>query len=142
MRLRLRISAPFVCLALAACSSSSVPETSGFSSAPLVTCTSSGGSLNIAVRTSPQPPTEGVIEAQLTVTETAGGAPVDGLSIAVVPWMPSMAMGTSTVPTVTATGNGTYEVQQLSLTMAGEWELRLTFSGPVSDTADPSFNVP
>jgi hypothetical protein len=141
MTLRLRFPALCVSVSLAACSSSSVTETTGFSGAPLVTCTSSGGSLAVALRTSPQPPTEGVIEAQLTVTQAATGAPVDGLSITVVPWMPSMGMGTSVVPTVTATGDGTYQVQQVSVTMTGEWELRLTFAGPVSDTADPSFDV-
>jgi hypothetical protein len=131
-----------VLVLIVACSSSSVAETSGFSAPPLVTCTSAGGSLNVDLRTSPQPPVEGVIEAQLTVTLASTGKPVDGLTITVVPWMPSMGHGTSVVPTVSATGNGTYLVDQVSLTMGGEWELRLTFDGTVEDTAAPAFDVP
>jgi hypothetical protein len=125
-----------------ACSSSSVAESSGFSSAPLTTGKSTGGSLAVAVRTSPQPPTEGNVEAQLTVTEADGGKPVDGLGVTVVPWMPSMSHGTSVVPTVTATGHGTYVASPIALSMPGEWELRLTFTGPVEDTAAPAFDVP
>jgi len=137
----------FTALTAAACSSASPPaEVVGFTASPLVTATSAGGSLSVDVRTSPQPPIEGLQEAQVVVTDTASGQPVDGLSLTVVPWMPAMGHGTSLVPTVTAKGNGVYEIDQLSLFMAGEWELRLTFDGAppsnTGDTANPAFDVP
>ena len=129
-------------VALSACSSASTTETTGFTASPLVTTTSTGGSLLVDVRTSPQPPVEGMNEARVTLTDSASGAPVDGLTMAVVPWMPAMGHGTSLVPTVKALGDGVYEVDQLSLFMGGEWELRLTLDGPMHDTANPAFNVP
>jgi hypothetical protein len=81
------------------------------------------------------------MQAELTITD-AMGKPVDGLTFSVVPWMPAMGHGTSLVPTVTPMGKGTYAVGDLSLFMPGEWELRLTFSGSTSDTANPVFDVP
>jgi YtkA-like len=123
---------------LAACSSA----TTGPSSGSLVTTTSATGALLIDVTTSPQPPVQGMNVATLVVTDSATHAPVDGLSLAVVPWMPAMGHGTSLVPTVDAMGHGKYEVSNLSLFMAGEWELRLTITGTVTDTANPAFDVP
>ena len=46
------------------------------------------------------------------------------------------------VPTVEAQGGGIYQVNQLSLFMGGEWELRLAIDGAVQDTANPAFDVP
>jgi hypothetical protein len=114
----------------------------GFTGAPLLTSKSAAGALSLDVRTSPQPPIQGLQAAQLVITDSATGAPVDGLSIAVVPWMPAMGHGTSLVPTVSAQGKGVYEIDQLSLFMGGEWELRLAITGPYVDTANPAFNVP
>jgi hypothetical protein len=129
-------------VALLACSGTATPtETVGFTASPLVSTTSAAGSLTLDVRTSPQPPIQGLQEAQLVVTDTKSGAPVDGLSITVVPWMPAMGHGTSLLPTVLPKGGGVYEIDQLSLFMAGEWELRLTFTGPTNDTANPAFEV-
>ncbi len=131
-----------VATAIAACSSASAPvEVMGFKAGPLVTTQSATGALSLDVRTSPQPPIQGIEEAQLVITD-ATGKPVDGLRISVVPWMPAMGHGTSLIPTVEAQGNGVYQVNQLSLFMGGEWELRLAIDGPVQDTANPEFDVP
>ena len=132
-----------VIAALSSCSTASAPpEVMGFTGAPLLTTKSATASLNLEVRTSPQPPVQGIQEAQLVITDSASGAPIDGLSITVVPWMPAMGHGTSLVPTVSAQGKGVYEIDQLSLFMGGEWELRLAITGPYQDTANPTFNVP
>jgi hypothetical protein len=124
------------------CGSSPPAEALGFTASPLVTTPSTSGSLSLDVRTSPQPPVAGMNSAQVIIKDAASGEPVDGLSINVVPWMPAMGHGTSLVPTVSPKGNGVYEIDQLSLFMPGEWELRLSFTGPMSDTANPAFNVP
>ena len=57
-----------VTLQTSACSSASPPaEVLGFTASPLVTSASAGGSLSIDVRTSPQPPIEGLEQAQLVI---------------------------------------------------------------------------
>jgi hypothetical protein len=129
-------------LLVLSCSSSAPVETVGFTAAPLVTTASATQKLTIDVRTSPQPPEVGMQSAQLVITDSATGKPVSDLSMAVVPWMPAMGHGTSIVPTVSNKGAGVYQIDQLSLFMPGEWELRLTFDGSVADTANPAFNVP
>jgi hypothetical protein len=108
----------------------------------LLTVTSDSGALTVAVRTAPaQPPTRStVIAAQYTVTNPAG-APVDGLALNVLPWMPAMAHGMSLTPEITAKGGGVYEIDNLEFAMPGTWELRTDFSGPVTDHATPSFQV-
>ena len=109
--------------ASAACSSASPPPTGTFPVDPYTTTTSDSGALVIDVRTSPQPPSRGTNQVELTVTTASDGAPVDGLSLDVEPWMPAMAHGTST-PTVTPEGSGVYLVTEVYLYMPGVWELR------------------
>jgi hypothetical protein len=137
------LAASVASLLAVACSSASPPvEVMGFKAPPLVTTASTTGALDLDVRTSPQPPIEGLEEAQVVITDHTTGEPVDGLSLGVVPWMPAMGHGTSLVPTVLPKGNGVYEIDQLSLFMGGEWELRLSITGPMQDTANPAFDVP
>ena len=124
------------------CSSSSTPETTGFGAEPLVTSASTDGTLTVEVRTSPQPPTVGIDQSELTITDAKTGAPVDGLGVSVVPYMPAMGHGSSEVPTVTPLGSGKYQVSGLELFMPGEWELRTSFTGPVNDTVNPAVYVP
>jgi len=83
----------------------------------------------------------GNLEAELTITETSGSTPVDGLTLQVVPWMPQMRHGTSVTPTVMAEGGGKYLVGNLYLFMPGIWELQTAVSGTKTDTADPQFTV-
>jgi len=102
--------------------------------------TSDQGSLRLVLDASPDPPAVGTDAFVLTVTNASDGSPRDGLTIAVTPWMPSMGHGTST-PTVTALGKGQYRLSEIYLFMPGTWELKTTFSGPVSDHAEPQFEI-
>jgi hypothetical protein len=126
----------------------------GFPAEPLVSLTSMSRQLQVALRTSPQPPTRGAQSAEYTVTSAANGEPVSGLSLRVVPWMPAMGHGTSSVPSIEETAPGTYVVTNVYLYMAGFWVLRTTISGSMVDSGDtsqagassdyvePSFQIP
>ncbi|MGD0524696.1 MAG: FixH family protein [Polyangiaceae bacterium] len=127
--------------AVPACSSPNpAAETGAFPSDAYATVTSTSGALVLAVRTSPQPPSVGTNEVQLTITHASDGTPVDGLTVAVEPWMPSMEHGTSTT-TVTPQGGGVYLVTSVYLYMQGVWALRTTVSGPMSDDAAPQLDI-
>jgi hypothetical protein len=134
----LRLSAAVAACALAtACSSG--PATTGDGSQAFAT---DQGRLQVELVLSPQPIVAGVDSATYTVTDATTHAPVDGLTLAIVPWMPAMGHGTSVVPTVTPAGGGQYTITDLSLFMPGEWQLRTKFSGQVDDSAEPTFSVP
>jgi hypothetical protein len=107
----------------------------------LMVLPSSSGGLRIEVRTDPQPPVRGSIRGQLVITGP-GGEAVDGLDVAVVPWMPAHGHGTSVQPTVSRQDDGSFLVDQLYLYMAGTWELRTTISGAVADDAVAQVQVP
>ena len=92
------------------------------------------------LRTSPQPPERGLDSAEFRIAGPTG-APVDALSLAVLPWMPDMGHGTSLTPVVTAQGGGVYLVDNLSLFMAGRWQLRTTISGAASGSVVPEFEI-
>ncbi len=130
-------------LASAGCGSEA-PSASGvsFPADPIATVTSEGGGLRLAVRTSPsQPPPRGTCAVELTVTNV-DGSPADGLSLDVVPWMPAHGHGASVRPSTAAKGNGTYLVTNVVFFMPGEWELRTTFTGSITDHAAPVVEVP
>jgi hypothetical protein len=132
-------------LATAACSSASAPAPGAFPAEAFQSFSTDKSQLQIELRMSPQPPVEGLNSAEYTVTDATTQAPVDGLTVSLVPWMPAMGHGTSIVPTLTPMGNGVYLFTDLSLFMAGEWQLRTQFSGlsgQVSDSAAPTFSVP
>ncbi len=143
----MKANAPLLAGALAfvlfACSSSkSIDESAGFPADPLTSVPSDTGALRVAVRTAPaQPPQHGTCTVELTVTD-AIGASKDGLSLDAVPWMPAMGHGAPTTPQVEAKGAGKYVVKNVDFFMPGDWELRLTFSGAVSDHAAPKITVP
>jgi len=118
------------------------PPTTSFPDKALTVLTSDKGNLTIEVRTGPsQPPSRGKTDVQLVVRDAAGDL-VDGLELQVTPWMPVMGHGTPVVPTASMEGNGTYAVRNVSMYMAGIWELQTTFSGAVMDSATPVFDVP
>ena len=128
---------------LSAACSSAAPAPSGpasFPSEAYTTVTSDSGALVFALRTSPQPPSLGTNAIQLSITKASDGSPVDGLTLDVEPWMPSMGHGTST-PTVTAQGGGVYLVTEVYLYMQGVWALRTTVSGAMSDHAAPQLEI-
>ncbi len=98
------------------------------------------GAMRVEVRTSPQPPVRGGIDAELTITDGATGAPCDGLTLQIRPWMPVMNHG-AIMATVRPEGGGKYLVTEIDLFMAGLWELRTTISGSVSDHVAPQFQI-
>ena len=131
-----------------ACGSSEAPASSGdggtsvFPSSTLAVVASDGGKLQIAVRSAPyQPLIAGLESLELIVTDASTGAAIDGLSITMTPWMPAMGHGSDTTPVVTGFGQGRYVVTDVSLFMPGEWQLRTQFSGPVTDSVEPTFTV-
>lgn len=98
-----------------------------FPAAPYASFRVEGPPLTVELRTSPnQPPERGVICAELRVVDV-NGAPRDGLTVDVVPWMPAHGHGSNVVPVVTPRGEGVYRVASLDLSMPGTWELRFTF---------------
>jgi len=119
--------------------SSGEPPT--FPADALASVSSTSGQLLVEVRTDPQPPVKGALSAELTITDGAG-QPVDGLDVAVVPWMTAHGHGTSVSPQVTPQGQGHYLVEDLYLYMSGTWELRTTISGAVDDQVVPQVQVP
>jgi hypothetical protein len=135
---------------VAGCASSAPPATFGVE--PIMTLMSKSAQLSVAVRTAPQPPTRGDQSAEYAITDAATGAPVSGLTLSVVPWMPAMLHGTSVVPTVRETKPGLYVISDVDLFMAGLWELRTTITGSsgdagadagaISDYVAPQFEIP
>ena len=121
--------------------STPAPPPLSFGAEPDQMVTSDSGALTIAVRFAPDPPTAGEDAAQLVFTD-ATGAPVAGLDLSVVPWMPAHGHGTSVNPTVTETEPGVFVASPLYLFMPGSWELRMTTAGTVDDTAKASFEIP
>jgi hypothetical protein len=134
-------------LGLAACGGgggtgvSDIPLT--FTAGPLQTLPSAMGQLQIEVRSSPQPPVRGSDAVELRFLD-ASGTPVPGLTVGVMPWMPSHGHGTSVQPTVTESEPGVFVVTPLYLYMSGQWELRTTVSGSTDagDSVIPTLDIP
>lgn len=135
-----RAAVAATCLAAALGCSSGTGPSAEFPSAPLSTLMTDSGTLRVEVRTSPQPPARGGIDAELTITDAASGAPRDGLTLQIRPWMPAMNHG-AIMATVAPEGSGKYLVTEVDLFMAGLWELQTTISGPVSDHVAPQFQI-
>lgn len=112
-----------------------------FPSQPFLTQASDAGAYLVALRSCPnQPPVQGVDDIQYTITNPQG-APQDGLTLSVVPWMPAMGHG-SNAPTVTATGGGNYVAEDVYLFMAGSWALETTIQGPAAqDSVAPVIDI-
>lgn len=111
-----------------------------FPAEPLATVPTEHG-LSIEVRTAPeQPPARGLIDVELVVND-ADGKPLDGLDLAVQPWMPQMGHGASTKPTIEAMGGGHYVVSNVAFFMPGRWELRTSITGTLNDRATVNFQI-
>ena len=95
-------------LTSAACGTDPIQSTEppSFAADPDQVLASDSGSLTIAVRFAPAPPTVGTDAVQLSFVDPSG-AVASGLGLAVVPWMPAHGHGTSVNPTVTETAPGT-----------------------------------
>ena len=95
---------------------------------------SASGQLTVAVWWSPAQPTVGYDAAQLAITD-ATGAPVTGLTLTIVPWMPAHGHGASVAPTVSETMPGVYVATPLDFFMAGHWELMTALDAPTAAMA-------
>jgi YtkA-like protein len=112
-----------------------------FPAEPMTTLKTDHGGLSFEVRTAPtQPPSRGLISVEIVVTDAAG-KPVDGLDLAVQPWMPDMGHGASTKPSIEAMGDGHYVVSHVACVMPGRWELRTSIAGAVNDSATVAFQI-
>jgi YtkA-like len=115
---------------LFSCGGADAGSSVDFPEQPYASFGAEGGALELEVRTAPsQPPERGEVVASLTVRDTASRAPVEGLSIDVVPWMIAHGHGSNVTPTVTPLGRGVYRIENLQLVMAGAWELRMDLHG-------------
>ena len=132
-----------VAVVASACDAGGVPPAPppSFAAEPDQVLASDLGALSIEVRFSPDPPVVGSDAAELSFID-GSGAGASGLALQVVPWMPAHGHGTSVVPTITETAPGTFLVSPLYLYMPGSWELRMTISGSVDDTAKSAFEIP
>lgn len=105
------------------------------------TAASASGQLQVAVRWSPQPPAVGTAAAELAITDRAG-MPAAGLTVAGLLWMPAHGHGASVQPDLTEASDGLFIASPLYFFMPGAWELLLTVSGPLDDTAAVSIELP
>jgi hypothetical protein len=103
---------------------------------------SDSGQQHVDVRTAPQqPPTRGIVEMQLTITDATTGDPQAGLALKIVPWMPAMGHGTSVTPTVVESAPGIYDLENLVLFMPGVWQIRTELDGPAVTHVTPTLDV-
>jgi hypothetical protein len=130
-----------VCVAGCGTAPSGDAPPSSFPAAPAETVTSSSGRLRIEVRWAPATPVRGQNAAELTFLDENGGV-VDGLGVDVRPWMPAHGHGTSIQPTATPAGLGVLVASPVYLYMSGEWQLRMTISGKVDDSAIATVQIP
>jgi hypothetical protein len=133
-----------VCVLFCGCASSEAAAAAGRpgDAGPFAVEMSESAQLRVEVRTEPdQPPTRGLSTVTLEITDAMSGEPAVGLELAVVPWMPAMGHGTSVKPAVEAKGDGVYEVSRVNMYMGGEWDLRITISGTVTDRATLHFSI-
>jgi YtkA-like len=152
----LLLSVAAVALAAAGCGGQAAEPTAPalvFPGAPALTVASASGQLNIDVWWSPLQPTVGYDAAQLAIDD-ASGAPVAGLTVTIVPFMPAHGHGASVAPTVSETAPGIYVATPLDFFMAGHWELMTAMSrvagdaasagsaGAIDDSAEPTVDVP
>ena len=134
-------------------SATPTPPVLDFAGAPALTVASASGQLSIGVWWSPPQPTVGYDATQLAITDTTG-APVTGLTLTIIPWMPAHGHGASVVPTVSETAPGVYVATPLDFFMAGNCELMTSIvrstdggadaigAGSLNDSADPTVEVP
>ena len=76
------------------------------------------------------------------VLRDRSGKGVEGATLAVTPWMPTMGHGVWEKPVVDERKKGGYHVGNVLLIMAGDWELRISIKkGAVEDRAVISFKI-
>jgi hypothetical protein len=134
----------FFAIALGGCGGSPPaipPVPSSFPPEALTTVASTSGALQIALRSVPDPPVRGQNVGQLTLTD-GNGQPIDGVTVQVLPFMPSHGHGTSEAVGITDQGGGVFIANPLYLFMAGEWQIQMKFQGAINDTAIAIVEIP
>ncbi len=115
---------------LVACSPG--PGSTAFGTQPFATVTSAACNARFDAYSAPDPFVRGEGEIEIVAT-SAASAPVDGLDVSLVPFMPAMGHGASLSPVVTAQGNGKYLATGVVLSMPGDWQLRTQVGGVCTD---------
>lgn len=101
--------------------------------------TKSAGPVTVALESAlPSPLGKGKNTLVLSVRDAAG-APLDGASVTVTPFMPDHGHGSTVTPTVRAMGGVRYEVGEVVLPMAGVWELAVAVTPPGAAEARVTF---
>jgi hypothetical protein len=141
-RLRVAVAGLVWALGGLGCNTEPPPAPSPEFSGPVQqTQASASGQLRVDVRWSPQPPSVGTAAAELAIAD-ASGAPVTGLGLAGILWMPAHGHGASVQPSLTEDAPGVFIATPLHFFMPGAWELRLTMSGSFDDTATIAIELP
>jgi len=134
-------------LALAACSSpqpaaafcATDPRVETFS--PGLASKGAAGMTAKILTATPAPIQQGLNEWGIELLDS-GGQPVDGATIDVKPTMPDHGHGSPTVATVTAQGQGHYDLSNINLSMRGVWLVTLVIaSSQGSDQVSFTFCV-
>lgn len=84
------------------------------------------------VSSTPGPPRKG---NNAWVLQLRHPAPLDGLHLRVVPFMPDHGHGTAVQAVVTPAGNGTYDVSPVNLFMTGFWSVGIDALDPAAGDA-------
>jgi len=117
------------------------PVPASFPPQAVAAVNSMSGSLHVELRSVPDPMVRGENVGQLALTD-GNGQPVDGVTVEVLPWMPSHGHGTSQAVEITDQGGGVFIANPLYLFMAGEWQIQMKFQGAVDDTAMATVEIP
>ena len=109
---------------------------------PQIVTTTDSKLLRVEAYTSPdQPPTRGVSNVTLLITDAKTGEPQKGLVLEAVPWMPAHAHGTSMKTEVDAWEPGVYEISKVNMYMGGLWDLRVALTGTKTDHVTLHFEI-
>lgn len=77
----------------------------------------------------PAPPEKGYNTWMIGIADGAG-APVDGASLTVTPFMPEHGHGSPVTPSITPQGAGKYEIDKVNFMMPGVWETTIEVAPP------------
>lgn len=91
------------------------------------------------VESNPSPPQKGTNTMTLEIADAAG-APVDGATVAVTPWMPDHAHGSALTPVATPMGGGRYAVSKIYYPMPGLWQVTVSVQTPGAAAQEVTFN--
>jgi len=148
-----RLAPVIALLAAAACSSSSAPADGGAPGADTACGRDTRADKYVAglaklaneleVRIAdakPAPPATGENEWTVTVVTASTGAPVDGATLEVVPFMPDHGHGSAVKPVVTPAGVGRFDVKRVYLSMAGLWKVTVVVKLASGEIREAVFN--